>query len=287
MTTLSRSIEYLIPFIESHFLKTSEPFIIGVSGPQGSGKSYLSRALSDQLNKIYPKYLSVDLSTDDFYLSYEDQQILQTQSQPTNWIVSGRGPPGTHDLPLLNEIIDRIKHRDLNISIPRYDKSSHQGKGDRFDPSQWTKLSRPVDILIIEGWFNGYKALTVNKLLAKWQQINDPNLMTVVTPNDLTFVNESLSKYETIWDLFDSFIYLSTSNLKNVYQWRIEQEHVLKLSNGGVGMTDEQVVKFIDRYMPCYLLYYDELIEHGYLKKGQNLQLVIDKDRKLLETNIK
>jgi D-glycerate 3-kinase len=59
----------------------------------------------------------------------------------------------------------------------------------------------------------------------------------------------------------DYLVHLDTDDLMNVYRWRLEQEHALRKSRD-TGMSDEQVVSFVECYMPAYELYLD------YLRQG-------------------
>lgn len=66
-----------------------------------------------------------------------------------------------------------------------------------------------------------------------------------------------------------------------VYHWREEQEAAMRASKG-TGMTQEQVVTFVNGYYPCYELYTDVLrqsIFNG--EKGKQLRLIVGKDRRV------
>ncbi|MFM2311075.1 MAG: hypothetical protein RLZZ04_351, partial [Cyanobacteriota bacterium] len=62
-------------------------------------------------------------------LTYVERQELQQREPSLIW----RGPPGTHDLALGLEVIKQCLDEDYTaqISLPRFDKSLHQGEGDR------------------------------------------------------------------------------------------------------------------------------------------------------------
>jgi D-glycerate 3-kinase len=68
-----------------------KPFIIGLNGVQGVGKTTLVRALASTLREKGVKTLVV--SIDDFYLKHEDQVALAA-SHPDNALVQVRGEPG-------------------------------------------------------------------------------------------------------------------------------------------------------------------------------------------------
>lgn len=45
------------------------------------------------------------------------------------------------------------------------------------------------------------------------------------------------------------------AGLANVFRWRLEAEHGMKACNGGRGMSDDEVRRFVERYMPGYELW--------------------------------
>lgn len=50
----------------------------------------------------------------------------------------------------------------------------------------------------------------------------------------------------------------------------------------GTGMTEQQVITFVDGYYPCYELY-TEVLRHGIFdgEKDKQLRLVVGKDRRV------
>lgn len=74
--------------------KSEKPFIIGLNGVQGVGKTTLVKALASTLREKEGLQTLV-VSIDDFYLKHEDQVAL-AQSQPGNVLVSCRGEPGEY-----------------------------------------------------------------------------------------------------------------------------------------------------------------------------------------------
>ncbi|ODV63665.1 putative ATP-dependent kinase [Ascoidea rubescens DSM 1968] len=259
---LQVSLDYLIPII-NHWDFDATPIIVGVMGPQGSGKSYLSSHLSASLTDLYPHLHTITISSDDLYLTHEKQLSLINDYPNNQLITSGRGLPGTHDIPLLKDIFSKVIERNTNYSIPTYDKSKNQGKGDRSSTDQWIRIGdRPVDILIFEGWFNGFLPINDrNALYQKWETSELLNKLDF--ENEIVLIDGLLNDYVDLWHNFNCFIYFDVEDLEYVYKWRIQQEHEL-IQIKGIGMTDSQVRKFVDRYIPVYLLYYDQLKRNGF-----------------------
>lgn len=90
---------HILPFILSHLSlhqKThpTRPFIIGLNGIQGAGKTTLVNTLYDILTRDHGLETLV-LSIDDLYLTREDQEKLARENEE-NKLVRFRGEPGIY-----------------------------------------------------------------------------------------------------------------------------------------------------------------------------------------------
>ncbi|VBB74036.1 Putative kinase [Podospora comata] len=282
-----------IPFILSRIEtyqkqhpNTSRPFIIGLNGVQGVGKTTLVRALAETLQSREGLPTLV-VSIDDFYLTHADQLALAA-ANPDNQLVQYRGEPGTHDIPLLTSFLSSLTSPfpPEGIHVPSYDKSLFSGLGDRAPPSTWTHITSPPKIVILEGWLVGFRPLSPVALEAKYCSPTSKTLHRHL-PAHLMFINSCLENYQQIWDQFDAFVHVDAEDLGWVYEWRIQQEQGLRREKGVEGgMTDEQVRKFVDCYFPAYELYIDG-IRNGVLgekKKACQLRLVVGRDRAVKES---
>lgn len=282
-----------IPFIlskvkEYRQTETKRPFIIGLNGVQGVGKTTLVRALAETLQEREGLSTLV-VSIDDFYLTHADQLALAA-AHPDNALVQYRGEPGTHDIPLLTSFLNSLISPSASlepIHVPQYDKSLFSGLGDRSPPSSWPLLTSPPQVLLLEGWLVGFRPLSSSVLSDKWSSPQSRTLHNHTLPH-LEFINSSLAQYAQIWDQFDAFIHIDAQDLGWVYEWRLEQEHQLRRERGaGSSMTDEQVTKFVDAYFPAYELY-SEGVRKGVFKgqetkRGRQLRLVVGRDRSVQE----
>lgn len=110
------------------------------------------------------------LSIDDFYLAHEDQMQLAADHSH-NPLVQHRGQPSTHDLSLALSVLASLRAKQ-ETSIPSYDKSAFDGKGDRKPQTQWTNVNKngqqPVRVVVLEGWCVGFRALDDTQLTALW-----------------------------------------------------------------------------------------------------------------------
>lgn len=274
MTTSGLSVEFILRQLET-FPNDAGVMLCGYSGPQGSGKTFNCQRICDELNKMGVK--SVQFSMDDFYLTHKDQLQLQKQ-YPHDWMLSGRGLPGTHDLPLLKRVLNAIRSRNESVNIPTYDKSQHQGKGDRLEDG-WIEIDcSDLQVVLFEGWFNGYVHIPSEEmLLDKWAVI--ASKFPKVKEEDVVRLNTNLELYFDIWRLFDCFICVRTDSIENVYKWRQQQELAL-IKQRGVGMSETEVKTFVDRYMPVYGLYFSRL--ELMVNMVPSLELEINLDRQLV-----
>jgi len=68
------------------------PFVIGLNGVQGVGKTTLVRALAETLQQR-EQLPTLVVSIDDFYLTHADQLAL-AEAHPDNGLLQYRGEPG-------------------------------------------------------------------------------------------------------------------------------------------------------------------------------------------------
>lgn len=290
--SIKAALAILLPSIEEHRRSSKRPFVLGLSGLQGSGKSTWAATLSNCLSQDHG-YNTRALSIDDLYRDHDDLTALRN-NYPENRLLRTRGQPGTHDealakrffAELMGEMTGKDPRKDPKhngsqaiIRWPSYDKSLHGGQGGRVPEDRWERVSLdlPLDILIFEGWCLGFQPLTDAEVTERWEQamatridnsaskedtksIFSTRTLTDHRLEDLQLINENLRRYcDTFagpWR-FDGFLHLNTEDLSNVYRWRMDQERELR--KRGPGMSDSEVVEFVKRYMPSYELFLDHL----------------------------
>lgn len=215
------------------------PLIFGLNGPQGSGKTTATAAAVALLRNQYNLH-GIAVSIDDFYLTRAEQMLLE-QRHPQNPYLQQRGYPGTHDISLGCEILAKLKAiNDVRepVALPRYDKSAHDGEGDRLPKEDWLIVTPPIDFVILEGWCLGFTPVPEN-------HIHDKSLGEI---------NHLLRAYAEWHDYFDAFIQLKASDIRYTIDWRIEAEQKMR-AQGKAGMGDERIRAYIEKFMPAYELY--------------------------------
>lgn len=262
-----------------------KPFVIGLNGVQGVGKTTLVKALAETLQQR-ERLQTIVVSIDDFYLRHQDQLALAS-AHPDNALVQVRGEPGTHDTALMREVFTSLVDAKPTL-IPQYDKSAFNGLGDRAPQSDWIPVNQPgqptVQVVLLEGWCVGFRSVSREVIEAKWRAPS--RTLHSHKLEDLFFVNDQLKEYDVVTDLFDAFIHIDAEDTEYVYDWRLQQERQLRQEKGS-GMTDEQVVKFVDAYYPAYELFSDA-VRGGIFADGQGsqLQLIVGEDRSVVDNLI-
>ena len=103
-TTASQNYDPVAAWLRER-LPGVKPFLLGINGAQGTGKSTLAAYLALSLRESDGHTAAV-LSIDDFYLTKTERQRLSRHVHP---LLAVRGVPGTHDVPMLRECIDRLR----------------------------------------------------------------------------------------------------------------------------------------------------------------------------------
>ncbi|KAL6785829.1 GLYK1 [Auxenochlorella protothecoides x Auxenochlorella symbiontica] len=202
------------------------PLIVGISAPQGCGKSTLCEELHAAFEEQGLK--AVGVSIDDFYLTHTELQRVSGE-HPGNRLLEKRGNALTHDLELGTATLRALSSaagRDARTRVPRYDKSAHAGRGDRFPEDQWAAVEGPVDLVLFEGWMLGFQA-------------TDEEAAAAIDP-DLVPINRALRRYKDAWDMYvHSWIVIQVADAGYAAAWRLEAEQKQRRS-GKPAMTDAQ-----------------------------------------------
>ena len=211
--TLDEIIDRLSAHIETAMSeKTGAPYIFGVSGGQGAGKSTLCAGLQDRLREAGRS--CVTLGLDDYYLSQTERQDLAQRISP---LCAVRGVPGTHDIALMRDTIDRLctAPPDRQTMLRLFSKS-HDNPLPQAD---WPPFTGRPEVILIEGWcVGGRAAFLADAPPLAWEQANDPDMIWK------NWTLQAAPPYEAIWDLCDDMLLLRHTDFDAVIDSRWQQE---------------------------------------------------------------
>ncbi|MDJ0556327.1 MAG: glycerate kinase [Microcoleaceae cyanobacterium MO_207.B10] len=238
------------------------PLIYGILGSQGTGKTTLAKILILIIAKL--GYNAITISLDDIYKTYAERQLLQKQDSRLIW----RGPPGTHDISLGVEVLDKLRQSGDKlsgylISIPRFNKSLFNGAGDRIKPDQVSN----VDIILFEGWFVGVRPIN--------DTIFDNPPLPIITEADRKFardMNLKLTEYLPLWERLDRLMVLYPTDYRFSKQWRQQAEQEM-ISSGKSGMKDNEVEQFVEYFWKAL---HPELFIKPLIENPEFVDLVIE-----------
>jgi D-glycerate 3-kinase len=215
------------------------PWLVGLSGLQGSGKSTLAAQLVERARAqgVY----ALGLSIDDFYFGRSGRLCLARTVHP---LLATRGVPGTHDLPLLESTLRDLRSASAirPARVPRFDK----GSDTRVAPSRWRRVTRPPQLVILEGWCIGVTAEPAHALRRPL------NLLEREEDGDArwrTWVNAQLERdYAALWRRLDRLVLLRAPHFSVICNWRDQQERALRRRNAPRAMSPAALRRFLMHY---------------------------------------
>ncbi|MDC0163596.1 uridine kinase [Candidatus Pelagibacter sp.] len=223
--------------------KNKKPFIVGLGGGQGTGKTTITSIISIVLKKYF-KFNVFKISIDDFYKTRKERILLSKKVHP---LLITRGVPGTHDVSSMFNFFKRAKSKNFRaLKLPKFNKAID----DRYNKKLWYSVKKKPDIIIFEGWCVGArveKNNSLKKAINSLERNNDKKLIW------RKFVNQQLKlKYKKLYTQLDCLLFLKANNFRLLQQWRLKQEKKLWLKNkrsrNNRIMNKKDVIKFMQTY---------------------------------------
>jgi len=219
------------------------PYIVGLGGGQGTGKTTISSIITIILRKYF-KLNVFKISIDDFYKTRKERLSLAKKIHP---FLITRGVPGTHDLNIILNFFKKTKSKNFrSLKLPRFNKAID----DRCDKNLWYSVRKKPDVVIFEGWCVGARAEKNNTLKKSVNSLEKKDDIKLIWRK---FVNQQLKlKYKKLYDQLDCLLFLRANNFSLLQRWRLKQESKLRLKKKGFRnnkiMSKKDLINFMQTY---------------------------------------
>ena len=244
------------------------PFVVGLCGAQGSGKSTVSAGLKVRLEASGLKVAL--LALDDLYLPLDDREALAASVHP---LFRTRGVPGTHDT-ALGEALITACGREGVVKLPSFSKEDDTRRAE----AEWTCIDTPIDVVLFEGWCVGARPQGEAALAAPVNSLEAEEDADGIWRRR---VNQRLAgDYQRLFACIDYLVLLAAPGFGVVSAWRREQEHKLRaaLMAKGKGLAATLDDAGVDRLIQ----HYQRLTEHILIEMTgrADLCILLDADRR-------
>lgn len=237
------------------------PPLIAIAGAQGSGKTTLARAAAEQFG-------AVQISIDDVYLTRAERETMARTVHP---LFLTRGPPGTHDLVLLQQLIDALSAAgpDDATRIPDFDKRGD----DRRPVETWRVFRGRPSAILIDAWCLGAlpePAVALAEPVNALEAGHDPDGGWRRAVN--VFVG---GPYADFIAGFDAVLFLRAPSFDVVLDWRCQQEADL------LGTPPDRLPVSERERLAAFIQYFERISRHM-LDGGMAADVIVQLDRNRL-----
>jgi len=241
------------------------PPLIAIVGAQGCGKTTLARAVADRFG-------AAQISIDDVYLTRAEREAMARAVHP---LFVTRGPPGTHDLGLLQRLINDLSAAgpDDRTALPDFDKRGD----DRRPMDRWRGFQGRPSAILIDAWClaalpedEAALAVPVNDL----ERDSDPDGQWRGAVNGFL-----AGSYAAFAARFDAILFLQAPGFEVVLDWRAGQEADLL----GVAPAD---LPSAERARLAGFIQYFERVTRRMLAGGVRADVTVKLDRNRLPVAI-
>ena len=235
--------------------------IVGVAGPQGSGKTTLARAFAAADPSV------AAFSLDDVYLPRAYRQLIAHDVHP---LFATRGPPGTHNLTQLSETLDELMAAGPTwlTRLPGFDKVAD----DPLPESRRPVFKGMPSLILLDGWCLGATAQTDAELAKPINELERGEDVEGVWRRE---VNAKLAgAYQDVFDRLDAIVQMCAPSFDLIHAWRSQQEEGL-LGRALMDADRARIARFIQHF---------ERITRHMLTGGRraDIELDLDADRSVI-----
>lgn len=224
----------VVTTLESTYLLAPEKcLVVGLYGPQGSGKTTLSAKICEKL--ILDGYKACAVSLDDFYLSKLQRKQLSEKIHP---LLLTRGVPGTHDFQLGIDVFQSIL-TGAPTKLPVFDKAMDDVK----PLEHWIDVDPNIQFLIFEGWCVGLPDILFEDLKVNPEPCNFLEKEQDKNNQWRNYVAKANRDYQKWYQCIDYMIGLRIPAFECVEDWRWQQECDMHSKKGSSFFESKEAVR--------------------------------------------
>lgn len=214
--------------------REGRPFAL--AGLQGTGKSTLAARIADAAATRGVR--AVVLSIDDFYLDRPERLALGRDVHP---LLATRGPPGTHDVALACDVVDRLLGG-APVRLPRFDKIDDV----RLPESSWPVVDG-CGLVIFEGWF---LRVPPQDAAALAEPVNALERDEDGAGTWRRYCNDALARdFPALWSRLPRLVFFRAPSFDVVPGWRWQQECTLQARHPDRrAMSRAEVERFVQLF---------------------------------------
>jgi D-glycerate 3-kinase len=235
--------------------------IVGVAGPQGSGKTTLVAAYASAHPSV------AHFSLDDVYFEKDVRLALARDVHP---LFATRGVPSTHDMMLFEETIEHLLSSRSMTPIPAFDKLAD----DRLPFTSWPVFQGPAEAILVDGWCLGAQQAREADLV---DPINQLEAEQDKGGEWRRLVNLALGAYSVSFDLLDAVLYLRAPSFDVVHEWRCEQEE---------GLLGRDLTSADRRRIALFIQHFERITRHM-MSGGRRADIEVQLDAERNVTKVK
>lgn len=259
--TVSEVIEPLALSLYQASKDADTPLVVGIHGAQGTGKSTLTDFLRVLLAYRY-RCPTASLSLDDIYHTRATRAQLAKEVHP---LLATRGVPGTHDLALGNQVLDKLIRANAGSRTPM--PTFNKALDDREPEEHWPLFIGHPEIILVEGWCLGALPESEDALARPVNQLEEEE---DTDGRWRHYVNDQLrGPYQAFADRLDLLIMLRAPSMEAVRRWRTEQEQKLAERYRGAPKVGEdsgrpapEVRIMGEKELARFIMHYERITRH-------------------------